>query len=86
MNVDTVNKVHLEQLRLMIDRDPLHQLHEQDKELIWLLKYECQYHFPESLPKLISCVQWNNHIDIAQVLYMLTMVTPHRHGNHGNTT
>ena len=68
MNVDTVNKTHLEQLRLMIDRDPVHQLHEQDKELIWLLRYECQYHFPESLPKLVSCVQWNNHIETAQVL------------------
>ncbi|ELU18517.1 hypothetical protein CAPTEDRAFT_18019 [Capitella teleta] len=72
MNVDAVNKEkHLEQLRVMIARDPLHQLHEQDKELIWLLKYECQYHFPESLPKLVNSVQWNNHFSTAQMHALL---------------
>ena len=60
---------HLEQLRLMIERDPLTPLHEQEIEMIWLLRYECQFHYPSSLPKLLNCVQWNNYIDVAQVSY-----------------
>lgn len=58
---------NLEVLRGMIDRDPLHQLHEQEKEMIWNLRYECREHFPHSLPKLLSCVHWNNYIDVATV-------------------
>ena len=58
---------HLEQLRVMVERDPLSPLHEQEIEMIWLLRYECQFHYPSSLPKLLSCVQWNNYVDVAQV-------------------
>ena len=35
--------------------------------MIWLLRYECQFHYPSSLPKLLSCVQWNNYVDVAKV-------------------
>ncbi|KAK2184803.1 hypothetical protein NP493_252g03001 [Ridgeia piscesae] len=62
-----VTKDHLEMLRVMIERDPLSTLHEQEKEMVWRLRYECQFHFPQSLPKLISCMQWNKHLDVAQV-------------------
>ena len=59
---------HLEQLRVMVERDPLTPLHEQEIEMIWLLRYECQFHYPSSLPKLITCVQWNNYVDVVQVM------------------
>ena len=51
----------------MVERDPLTPLHEQEIEMIWLLRYECQFHYPSSLPKLLSCVQWNNYVDVAKV-------------------
>ena len=51
----------------MVERDPLSPLHEQEIEMIWLLRYECQFHYPSSLPKLLSCVQWNNYVDVAKV-------------------
>ncbi|CAH1772431.1 unnamed protein product [Owenia fusiformis] len=60
-----------EQLRLMIAKDPLEQLCEQEKETVWSLRYECHYHFPESLPKLLSCVKWNSHVDVAKMQALL---------------
>ena len=51
----------------MIERDPLHVLHEQDKELIWSLRYECREHFPRSLPKVLGCVHWDDYIEVAMV-------------------
>lgn len=58
------------QLRQMLERDPLTPLHEQEIEQIWRLRCECHYFFPSSLPKLLDCVHWNNHVEVAQV-YML---------------
>uniref|UniRef100_T1ISF0 phosphatidylinositol 3-kinase n=1 Tax=Strigamia maritima TaxID=126957 RepID=T1ISF0_STRMM len=65
------SKMYLEQVRQICARDPLHQMHEQDKELLWYLRHDCRYHLPHSLPKLLSCVKWNEHKDIAQMLSIL---------------
>ena len=64
-----VTKEHLRKLKLqeMIEKDPLHEYHEQDKEVIWKLRNECCYHFPQSLPKLLTCLRWDNHINVAIV-------------------
>lgn len=67
MDPNRANKALLESLRVMIDRDPLHQLHEQEKEIIWNLRCECRDNFPRSLPKLLSCVSWNNYVEVALV-------------------
>lgn len=65
------SKAYLEQLRQICERDPLHQMHEQEKELLWFLKQDCQYHLPHSLPKLLHCVKWNDHKDVAQMMKLL---------------
>ena len=69
MQFDTekVGKDKLGMLHTMVERDPLDLLHEHEKEMIWNLRYECNFHFRKSLPKLLSCVRWNNHVDVAQV-------------------
>lgn len=51
----------LEQLRLLADRDPLHELHEQEKKTMWLLRYHCLREIPTLLAKLLQCVEWNDH-------------------------
>ena len=63
---------------MMVERDPLSALHEQEKEMVWNLRYECQYHFPQSLPKLISCMRWNSHSDVAQVCKLYLELWLHR--------
>ncbi|KAK2151241.1 hypothetical protein LSH36_371g03029 [Paralvinella palmiformis] len=54
-----------EQLRLYIDKDPLFDLSENDKMVIWKLRRECLEYFPYSLPKVLNCVQWDDHIQVA---------------------
>jgi len=51
----------------MIGKDPMHEHHEQEKSLIWSLRHECREHFPNSLPKLLTCIHWDNYIDVALV-------------------
>ncbi|XP_055958531.1 phosphatidylinositol 4,5-bisphosphate 3-kinase catalytic subunit beta isoform [Patella vulgata] len=66
-----VSKSHIEQLKLILERDPLTQLFEQDKDLLWLLRYECCDKYPHSLPRLLNSVKWNNHIDTAKMTALL---------------
>ena len=68
-----MDKGHLENLRVMIEADPLQTLHEQEKELIWRLRYECQYHFPHCLARLLLCIQWNDHVHVALMQDLLLM-------------
>lgn len=51
----------LEQLRLLADRDPLHELHEQEKKTMWALRHHCRREIPTLLAKLLQCVEWNDH-------------------------
>ena len=50
-----------------MERDPLSQLCENEKDLIWTLRYDCMENFPQSLPKLLLSVKWSKHEDMAQV-------------------
>lgn len=51
----------LEQLRLLADRDPLHELHEQERKIMWTLRHHCLLEIPTLLAKLLHCVEWNDH-------------------------
>lgn len=50
-----------------MERDPLSQLCENEKDLIWTLRHDCYENFPQSLPKLLLSVKWSKHEDMAQV-------------------
>ena len=58
------SKIHLEQLHCMLGQD---ELFEQDKDLLWMLRYEVRDRFPEHLNQLLQAIKWNNHIDVAKV-------------------
>nr|ANF99566.1 phosphatidylinositol-4,5-bisphosphate 3-kinase [Haliotis diversicolor] len=66
-----VSKSHLEQLMMIVQRDSLSPLFEQDKELLWMMRYECCHKFPHALPKVLSSVKWNSHIDVAKMIAVL---------------
>ncbi|XP_063236433.1 phosphatidylinositol 4,5-bisphosphate 3-kinase catalytic subunit delta isoform isoform X2 [Bacillus rossius redtenbacheri] len=51
--------------------NPLHELHEQERRLIWDLRYSCLRHHPTLLPKLLDCVEWNDHTQVCEVTYLL---------------
>ncbi|KAM3874811.1 phosphatidylinositol 4,5-bisphosphate 3-kinase catalytic subunit beta isoform [Diretmus argenteus] len=63
-------KFHIE-LKEIMERDPLSQLCENEKDLIWTLRYDCRENFPQSLPKLLLSVKWNKHEDMAQLQVLL---------------
>uniref|UniRef100_A0A9J8AG85 Phosphatidylinositol-4,5-bisphosphate 3-kinase catalytic subunit beta n=1 Tax=Cyprinus carpio carpio TaxID=630221 RepID=A0A9J8AG85_CYPCA len=64
---------HSKQIKLkeIMERDPLSQLCENEKDLIWTLRYDCRENFPQSLPKLLLSVKWSKHEDMAQLQALL---------------
>ncbi|XP_068173009.1 phosphatidylinositol 4,5-bisphosphate 3-kinase catalytic subunit beta isoform isoform X2 [Antennarius striatus] len=63
-------KFHIE-LKEIMERDALSQLCENEKDLIWTLRYDCRENFPQSLPKLLLSVKWSKHDDMAQLQALL---------------
>jgi Phosphoinositide 3-kinase family, accessory domain (PIK domain). len=57
-------KSHLEFLHQIAERDPLHEMHDQERKIIWGLRYNCLHHVPHLLPKLLDCVEWNDHKEV----------------------
>jgi hypothetical protein len=51
-----------EQLRFMAERDPLHEMHEQERKFLWSLREPIAQHEPTLLPKLLQCIEWNDVI------------------------
>uniref|UniRef100_A0A672LAQ5 phosphatidylinositol-4,5-bisphosphate 3-kinase n=1 Tax=Sinocyclocheilus grahami TaxID=75366 RepID=A0A672LAQ5_SINGR len=58
-------------LKEIMERDPLSQLCENEKDLIWTLRYDCRENFPQSLPKLLLSVKWSKHEDMTQLQALL---------------
>lgn len=57
--------------RLMAERDPLHEMHEQERKVIWSLRYDLISQVPNLLPKLLDCVEWNDHVEVSEVMNLL---------------
>lgn len=69
-------KPHLDHIRLMAERDPLHEMHEQERKLFWSLRYDLVSHVPTLLPKLLDCVEWNDHREVAEIMALLKVWPP----------
>uniref|UniRef100_T1J0V3 Phosphatidylinositol-4,5-bisphosphate 3-kinase n=1 Tax=Strigamia maritima TaxID=126957 RepID=T1J0V3_STRMM len=52
-------------------RDPLSEVSEQEKELLWKLRYHCKW-IPDTLPKLLDSVKWNSRDEVAQLYILLS--------------
>ncbi|XP_042908951.1 phosphatidylinositol 4,5-bisphosphate 3-kinase catalytic subunit delta isoform [Parasteatoda tepidariorum] len=75
------SKSYLQQLRQICEKDSLYQLHEQDKQLMWFLRNDCCEQLPNSLPKLLRCVKWNDRREIAQMTQLMEVwpqLTPYK--------
>ncbi len=62
----------MERLRYTAERDPLHEMHEQDKKLLWSFRHQIAQQLPNLLPKLLLCIEWNNYKETAEMLSLLT--------------
>ncbi|XP_058790627.1 phosphatidylinositol 4,5-bisphosphate 3-kinase catalytic subunit delta isoform [Phymastichus coffea] len=68
---DTDLQQRIDQLQLLADRDPLHELHEQDIKSIWSMREQCIMKVPTILAKLLQCVDWNDHKQVAEATSLL---------------
>ncbi|EFN66382.1 Phosphatidylinositol-4,5-bisphosphate 3-kinase catalytic subunit beta isoform [Camponotus floridanus] len=71
LNQESDVSQQLEQLRLLADRDPLHELHEQEKKTMWMLRHHCLREIPTLLAKLLQCVEWNDHREVAEATALI---------------
>lgn len=54
----------LQALRTMLEQDPFHELHEQEHKIIWGMRHTCMENYPALLPKVLECVEWNDHKEV----------------------
>ncbi|XP_078413939.1 phosphatidylinositol 4,5-bisphosphate 3-kinase catalytic subunit delta isoform isoform X1 [Cetorhinus maximus] len=60
-----------QQLKEIMERKACTEFFEDEKDLVWTLRYEVRDHFPDALAKLLSITKWNKHEDVAQMMYLL---------------
>ncbi|XP_065339767.1 phosphatidylinositol 4,5-bisphosphate 3-kinase catalytic subunit beta isoform [Cloeon dipterum] len=61
----------LENLRATFERDPRAELHDQDKKSFWRLRHICMQEFPDMLPKLLDCLEWNDRQQVADAISLV---------------
>ena len=64
---EKVAKAYEQELKEIVERDPLAPMFEQDKELVWRFRMYLLENLPASLPKLLNSVKWSQHKDVAVV-------------------
>lgn len=55
----------------LLKKDQLSAISEEDKNFLWRWRLECRRKNPESLPKLIDSVRWNNRDEVSQLYFLL---------------
>ncbi|KAK7093438.1 phosphatidylinositol 4,5-bisphosphate 3-kinase catalytic subunit alpha isoform-like [Littorina saxatilis] len=65
------NKKDLAALQEIVSKDPLSDMSEQEKELLWIMREEC-LKMPLSLPKLLQAIKWSDRENVAQLYQLLS--------------
>ncbi|KAK7878582.1 hypothetical protein WMY93_030418 [Mugilogobius chulae] len=67
-DASTVSKDELSKLKEIMDNKNYTEFFEDEKELLWKLRYEVRDHYPESLSKLLLITKWNKREDVVQTI------------------
>ena len=70
---ETATKLEIALLADIEKRDPLSEISEQEKELLWRLRHRC-LQTPNILPRLLDAVKWQTRDEVSQ-LYLLLQVS-----------
>ncbi|XP_069039831.1 phosphatidylinositol 4,5-bisphosphate 3-kinase catalytic subunit delta isoform isoform X1 [Lepisosteus oculatus] len=65
------SKEELLKLSEIVENKNYTEFFEDDKDILWKLRYEVREKYPESLAKLLLITKWNKHEDVAQMLCLL---------------
>ncbi|XP_013190051.2 phosphatidylinositol 4,5-bisphosphate 3-kinase catalytic subunit delta isoform [Amyelois transitella] len=70
---DVMARLHrnFERLSATAEKDPMYDMHEQDKKDIWELRSFFQTAAPQLLPRLLSCVEWGDRAEAASAARLL---------------
>ncbi|XP_042199582.1 phosphatidylinositol 4,5-bisphosphate 3-kinase catalytic subunit delta isoform isoform X2 [Callorhinchus milii] len=60
-----------QQLKEIMERKSCTEFFEDEKDLVWKLRWESRDHYSDALAKLLSITKWNKHEDVAQMIYLL---------------
>ncbi|KAJ8021905.1 Phosphatidylinositol 4,5-bisphosphate 3-kinase catalytic subunit beta isoform [Holothuria leucospilota] len=69
--IDYISDARLDELRHIVNRDPLETLSDQEREDLWNAREDCLQSIPHSLPRLLTCTRWHKRDDVAQMQAML---------------
>ncbi|XP_076874569.1 phosphatidylinositol 4,5-bisphosphate 3-kinase catalytic subunit delta isoform isoform X2 [Brachyhypopomus gauderio] len=58
-------------LKEIVDNKNHTEVFEDEKDLLWKLRWEARSRYPESLSKLLLITKWNKHEDVAQMVCLL---------------
>uniref|UniRef100_A0A4W3H592 phosphatidylinositol-4,5-bisphosphate 3-kinase n=1 Tax=Callorhinchus milii TaxID=7868 RepID=A0A4W3H592_CALMI len=61
----------LDGLKEIMERKSCTEFFEDEKDLVWKLRWESRDHYSDALAKLLSITKWNKHEDVAQMIYLL---------------
>ena len=67
-----VDKFFTEELKQIADRDPLHDLTMQEKDLIWKIREYCLTGLPDLLPRIVDCVDYTNQDAVLELNALLS--------------
>jgi len=73
LKIDASQSESLHEIQM---KDPLSELSEQEKDLLWQLRHICCKKFPDALPKLLDAVKWNSRDEVAQLFLLLLLWPP----------
>ena len=68
--MDTINEEDSKCLADIMKRDPLAEISEQEKDMLWKLRKHC-LSMPNILPRLLDAVNWGSRDHITQVYLLL---------------
>lgn len=69
----------VESIQEIQSKDPLSELSEQEKDLLWQMRHVCCKKVPDALPKLLDAVKWNSRDEVSQVSFDLNWGIPFFH-------
>lgn len=73
-DVTQIDPAQAEALQEIQSKDPLSELSEQEKDLLWQMRGVCCKKVPEALPKLLDAVKWNDRDHVSQVCIRLLVL------------
>ncbi|KAF5291172.1 hypothetical protein FQA39_LY14414 [Lamprigera yunnana] len=57
--------------KLLLETDSLYEMHDQDRKKIWTLKRYWLQQVPDILPKVLQCIEWDDHNAVGEVISLL---------------